>query len=219
MRFAIYEENLERLTKKLNTIKNKCQAHGYPFMYKEVGEEFRDYKVCPEDPQSEVIKLRYVLVEAQGIVKHDDWEFVAVIEHESAGNIVRAMKYDVQVPDKYFTTEPICEHCNTKRRRKDTYLIYNEVTNEFKQVGKTCLQEFTNGMDAELVASYIEMLISSLKEKHLQVQAILRNMIQLKRFSCTLLKLLNISDINLLPIMNGAAAIGQLDQDVMIIMQ
>jgi len=36
----------------------------------------------------------------------------------------------------------------------------NITTGEFKQVGKSCLKDFTNGMDAEYVASYISLFDS-----------------------------------------------------------
>ena len=42
--YAIYEGNLERLEKKIQTIKNKCIKYGASFHYAVVGEEFRSYK-------------------------------------------------------------------------------------------------------------------------------------------------------------------------------
>ena len=110
----------------------------------------------------ETVTLRYVLIQVYGEVIHNDWEFVAVIAHEDAGNVIRQMKEDIEVPARYYYTDPVCEHCNTKRKRKDTYLIHNVSSDEWKQVGKTCLTEFTNGMDAELVASYISTFNCSL---------------------------------------------------------
>ena len=62
MTYAILECNMERLTKKLTTIKNKCEKYGIEFHFEEVGEEFRTVK--NENDEEEV--LRYVLVEAEG---------------------------------------------------------------------------------------------------------------------------------------------------------
>lgn len=152
-RYAIHEDNSERLEKQLTRIKNKCKKYGSTFHYQEVGEEFRDY----ETEDGDVIKVRYVIVEAEGQVIHNDWQFIAVVEHKEAGNIIRQFNTEIEVPKRYRCTEPVCEHCNTKRRRNDTYLIYNEKTQEWKQVGKTCLTEFTRGMDAEEVARYISL--------------------------------------------------------------
>lgn len=51
--------------------------------------------------------------------------------------------------------DTFCEHCRTRRVRKDTYIVRNTETGEFKQVGKSCLKDFTGGLSAEQVAQYI----------------------------------------------------------------
>ena len=154
--FAIYEENLDRLTKQINRIKNKCIKYRQSFTFTEVGEEFQDITT----QNGEVVTLRFVLVQVDGQIEHHDWKFVGTIAHEEAGNIIRQLNTQFLVPTKYYTSKPTCDHCKTQRRRKDTYLIINEVTGEWKQVGKTCLNEFTNGMNAEDVASYISLFNS-----------------------------------------------------------
>ena len=70
------------------------------------------------------------------------------------------MTDDIEVPERYRTSEPICEHCHSRRHRKDTYIVYNEKTDEFKQVGSTCLCDFTGGLSAEVAASYISLFDS-----------------------------------------------------------
>lgn len=151
-RYYILESNIERLEQKLNTISNKCKRYGCEFSYSRVGEEYRQITV---DDSSE-ITAKFIIVEVTGEAKINGWRFVATIEHTPNGNIIHSYNSeDVQIPIKYRTTDPICEHCNTKRRRNDTYLIYNEDTDEWKQVGKSCLRDFTGGLDAEYVAKYI----------------------------------------------------------------
>lgn len=46
----------------------------------------------------------------------------------------------------YREAEPCCEHCNTKRQRKETYVVRHADTGETKQIGSTCLEDFT-GID------------------------------------------------------------------------
>lgn len=151
MTYAIYEGNMERLEKKLATIQNKCSKYGCEFTYKQVGEEFRTVT----NEEGENITTRFIIIEAEGIAKVNGWEFVAVIEHNDPTNIIRAFRTEYEVPERYYTSAPVCEHCNSKRKRKDTYLIRNTETGEFKQVGKSCLKDFTNGLSAEMVARYI----------------------------------------------------------------
>lgn len=151
MEYLIYEGNMDRLQKKLTRIENKCKKYGNTeFKFEIKGEQYKEIEV-----DDECFNNKYYLVEVEGIAKINDWVFVATIQHKDNGNIIRQFKTDIEIPEMYRSTDSICEHCHSKRIRKDTYLIYNETTQEFKQVGKSCLQDFTNGLSAENVAQYI----------------------------------------------------------------
>lgn len=152
--YLIHESNFERLEKKLKTIENKCNKYNIGFKFNVIGEEIKEVEI--DSPEGkETVSVKYIVVDVEGTVKHNDWTFVAVVDHKEAGNIIRQYVTDLEVPERYYTTDKVCEHCNTRRNRKDTYLVYNEVTGEWKQVGKSCLEEFTNGLSAEAVAQYI----------------------------------------------------------------
>lgn len=149
-RYFIYEGNIERLEKKIAIIERKCAKYNLHFHYEQVGEEFHEVEV-----DGEKVNARFVEVEIEGLMKHQDWEFIAKVDHYEEGNIIRQFKTDIEVPSRYRHTDPICEHCNTHRGRKFTYLVHNTSTDEWKQVGSSCLKEFTMGLDAEDVARYI----------------------------------------------------------------
>ena len=149
-RFAILEANMERLEKKLTTIQNKCEKYGCSFSYNKVGEEFRTLK----NENGVEYQARFILVEAEGKAVINDWMFIASVEHTEKGNIINSTGCGVEVPARYYTSDPVCEHCNSKRFRKDTYIVMNQVTGEFKQVGKSCLKDFTQGMSAATIAKY-----------------------------------------------------------------
>jgi hypothetical protein len=143
---------MERLQKKLQRIENKCKKYGNTDFHFEIqGEEYKEVK----DENGYIHNNKYYVVEVSGVAKVNDWVFVATIQHKDNGNIIRQFKTDIEIPERYRCTDSMCEHCNTKRVRKDTYLIFNETTKKFKQVGKSCLQDFTNGLSAENVAQYI----------------------------------------------------------------
>ena len=150
MRYTIYEGNMERLSKKMFRIQKKCQAYGCDFRFEEVGEEFREL----EDDNGCTYIARFVIVEAEGIAVVNGWRFIAKLEHTPTGNLINRA-CNIEVPKRYYTSPPICEHCNSRRTRKDTYIVRNDETGEFKQVGKSCLQDFTHGMSTEVVAQYI----------------------------------------------------------------
>lgn len=148
--YAIHEDNMDRLAKKLTRIENKCNKFGCSFSYKQVGEEFREL----QDQLGRKYTARFVLVEAEGTAVMNGWKFVASIEHTEAGNIIKAIG-NVEVPARYYEGKPVCEHCNSNRYRKDTFVVMNEESGEFKQVGRSCLNDFTNGLSAEAVSSYL----------------------------------------------------------------
>ena len=121
--YAIYEGNMERLRKKITAIRNKCLKYGVDFTYEEVGETYKEFT----DSHGEKYTLRYVLVHAEGTAKVNDWRFVSTVEHTEKGNILRRA-CNIEVPERYYHSEPVCEHCNCKRSRRETYLVHNEVT-------------------------------------------------------------------------------------------
>lgn len=158
--YKILEENLERLEKKLNRIRTKCEKYGCGFYYSKVGEEFHKWT----DPQGREQVSKFVIVECEGNAKINGWVFAATLEHTDAGNIVRSVKdVGVEIPQRYYTCSPECEHCKSARHRKNTYIVYNSETEEFKQVGSSCLCDFTGGYDAELAAAYIALFDELIK--------------------------------------------------------
>lgn len=159
--FYIPEDNIDRLEKKIATIRNKCSKNQIDLRYEITGEKFETYEV----DDGHKVTVKYIIVEVEGKMEHNGWKFAATLAHHDAGNVIRTFNSDLIIPDKYKTCGPTCEHCNKIRSRKDTYLIYNEELKEFKQVGKTCLTEFTNGLDAEDTA-YFASIFTSLEDAH-----------------------------------------------------
>ena len=154
--YRILEDNMDRLQKKLTRIRTKCNKYGCDFVYREVGVEYSEELNLKADG-STAPRHKYIIVECEGTAVVNGWKFVATLEHHENGNIVRKLTDAVEVPEKYFTCGPGCDHCNAKRHRKDTYVVYNEETQEFKQVGSSCLCDFTHGFDAEAAAAYIAL--------------------------------------------------------------
>lgn len=154
MRYNIYEGNLERLEKKLARIAKKCEKYGCAFTYEKVGEEMKTITT----EEGEKVTSKFIVVEVEGTAVVNNWKFIGSVEHTEAGNIIEKVVSDIEVPERYYTTAPICEHCNSKRTRKNTYIVMNTETGEFKQVGKSCLKDFTCGLSAEMAAQYIELL-------------------------------------------------------------
>lgn len=157
--YTIWEGRMETLEKRMKTIMNKCRKCGLDFTYRQIGEEYRDVK----DQDGNSHKLRYVVVEVEGKAVINGWEWLASVERTEKGNLIHSAK-DVKVPTKYYTSDCYCEHCKKNVWRKYVYLVRNTDNGEIKQVGKSCLQEYTNGFSAEAVAAY-NSLFNGLEEE------------------------------------------------------
>lgn len=158
MIYAIYEEFFADVEKKLNRVARKCIKNGNPFTFKVNGEEVREIEVDSKTEKTEFFK--FILVEVEGTAKIDNWECIAILEIHEVGNIIRRINTEIEVPSKFKHTENFCEHCNSKRQRNNLYIIHNTETNEWKQVGGSCLAQYTNGLNMEYVASYMDGILA-----------------------------------------------------------
>ena len=149
--YAICKDFYPILEKKLNRISKKCVKNGNPFTFQKIGEEVRKIH---KDNHDEYIK--FVMIEVEGTAKIENWEFIATLENHNSGNIIRKYNTNIDVPEKFLHSGNFCEHCNSKRQRKNLYIIHNVETNEWKQVGGTCLMQYTNGLNMEYVAAWMD---------------------------------------------------------------
>ena len=152
MRYTIPVENIEDLRRKVATISKKAAKHGVTITFAELGEVIKEVK----NDRGYLVPRKFVEVEAEGEAKFEGWVFAGTIEHTECGNILRSVSDEHKIPERYRDAKPYCEHCKTMRYRKDTYIVYNEETGEFKQVGKTCLKEYTNGLSVEMAALVLQ---------------------------------------------------------------
>lgn len=159
--YAIYEGHMNDLRKKITRIQNKCRKYGCEFHFAEVGEEFREVEdpttLHPMTGKPVSRTCRFVLVEAEGTAIINDWQFIASVEHTEKGNIFAKAMTDIEIPERYRTGKPTCEHCNSNRNREYTFIVMNTLTGEFKMVGKSCLMDFTNGLSANTAAWFTSL--------------------------------------------------------------
>lgn len=161
MIYMIYEGFLADVEKKINRIAKKCRNHGNDFTYKKVGEEAREIK----DEFGRKRFYNFICIEVEGTAKINDWEFIATLEVHDGGNVIRKFNTEIDIPSRFWTTGNVCEHCGVKRNRNYLYIIHNTVTDEWKQVGKSCLKLYTDGLNAEYVAAYMDG-ITELEERN-----------------------------------------------------
>ncbi len=87
----------------------------------------------------------------------DGFTFLASVEHSLNGNIIINRNPDIKIPDEYRISGNHCDHCDVDRYRKNTYILYNETTKEYIQVGSTCIKDFL-GFNVSLIASRFQLI-------------------------------------------------------------
>ena len=144
MKYNIPVENFASFEKKMMRIINKAERYNVKVKY-EKGEEFQmetSIKGC---------YINCIPVEVSGEIKFENWEVCAILEHYYSGNIVKIVG-EHTIPDSYRTAKSNCDHCGTRRQRNKTVVLYNNLTKEYKQVGTSCLAEYTFGISADSIA-------------------------------------------------------------------
>lgn len=148
--FLIPENHMPRLEREIAKLSKKAEKwNGWSFGAMIIGMQFRDER------DGSKTKLLEVCLDVEPI-KIDGWRFMARIDHSNdTGNVLRVVP-NATVDKRFRTAAPNCEHCNHKRMRRDTFVLFNEDTGDFKQVGSTCLEDFL-GHDAAALGRVAEL--------------------------------------------------------------
>ena len=151
--FLIPEQNFPEFEKAIARLSKKC--------LKLTGEEISlvvfGYEMVEVKPKK-VVKCFNVLLNTPQLVT-GDWRFVGVIDHtldENIGNLVRSLTSD-PVPEQYRKGH-VCDHCSVNRFRKQTFLLRETTSGEYRQVGSTCLKDFTQIDSVTATAKAAELL-------------------------------------------------------------
>ena len=88
------------------------------------------------------------------------WEFIGAISHLPTDDGMKKAEHLRNAPGKEipqrFRGRQICDHCKTKRRRNDTFIVKKTTTGDHKQVGRQCVTSYLGGVDPKVFTQYIE---------------------------------------------------------------
>lgn len=85
----------------------------------------------------------------------EGWKFIGTLDHSTIpGSVLVKSVPGETVPPQFFNSDPICEHCNTKRYRTETFVLENVESGEYKQVGRQCIKDFL-GHNPTRIANYL----------------------------------------------------------------
>ena len=90
-------------------------------------------------------------------------EFVAKLHHMGETAMVMQPKDASPMPEHYRTRGSFCDHCNTARRRNETFVL-RAASGEYVQVGRSCLADFMPARDAESIVALASFLAEAEEE-------------------------------------------------------
>lgn len=166
--YDIVVDNLPELEFRIAGLNKKAAKLGMapivltkgPTYVKKVERRESDFGLGDHDGSTgryEIVRMKITLTGETP--KINGWEFVALLQHEDGGTIIKATP---GVPEgtlkSYRNATPACAHCQTTRRRNDTFVVQHE-TGELKQVGRNCLRDFLGHANPHGLASYAELLM------------------------------------------------------------
>ena len=171
-RYFIPESAIDSLETKLATIRRKCAKYGCEFSYSRIGETFKKVDIYDEEGRWTKVTIKAIEVEVSGTaIAESGWRLAGKIEHLETGNVIHSFG-DATIPDWYRSASPRCEHCNSDRHRKETYVLYHAENNSWKQVGSSCLKDFTGYVSAEMAAAIASVytLVERVAEDRIHIE-------------------------------------------------
>lgn len=152
--FEIPESNIEWLQGKIDKLNKKANKLGCPEITIEVLEE-RLKEV--EDQEGMMIKIFHIKIHGEA-PSYNGYKFIGTIQYvDEIGNILRTVPEE-EMPVEYRKAKIQCDHCQTKRFRRDTFVVKNLENNEYKQVGRQCLKDFLGHADPKRLADWAETI-------------------------------------------------------------
>ena len=163
MKYYIPKYYLAKLEKLVKSLQKKTNVKFEIFEDDCKVETFVDHST----PEHKKYRYLTIAIELEVNYKVGDYEIVAELEHTGNGNIIRQINFEYEVPTLYRTTDCYCEHCQTKRKRNNTFLLVDKQHN-FKQVGKTCLNDYT-GIDTLSIVEKVSSISFLLQSEYLEL--------------------------------------------------
>ena len=165
--YLIPEINLAVLQERIAKLNKKAVKLGCTPIELIIDKEHPEYV---KDLVNPIIKHAcYPVIVIGEAPKFEDWLWQAAIINDTLTGVatIRTQAFsgvDSALYLDYLKTPTRCEHCGINRVRKNTYIVKHVVTGEVKQVGSSCVKDFTGHTNPEAIASFYESLYATLRD-------------------------------------------------------
>lgn len=156
--YTIPSANADKLFSEIAKLNKRCAKMGLPLItIKEIGEEI----VTPADGRQYVAYHLEITGESPMI---NGWQLLAILDHVGDTAVIRCLpSVDSSDDLNMYRVSRSCEHCKHKRARLYTAILKSE-NGVLKQVGKSCLKDFTGHKSIEGLASIAECLSKAIED-------------------------------------------------------
>ena len=148
--YRVHESALAHIAPRINKLAKIADKLGLPPISMTVtGEEFQ-----PGSSGGAVDK--WISLELTGALPViNGWRFLGKLSHTEAGNILKGYSAG-EIDPRFHACAPNCDHCNTNRQRNETLVVSNVETGEQKQVGSSCIEDFTGHSDPHALLAFYD---------------------------------------------------------------
>lgn len=165
MTYTIPTYRIDKLLKRLEKFNKKAvKFHALPIIYtvtepydKEFTKQIWNSLLAVEEEIKYTIEMKDIDIDIESFKPIKGYQFLASIEHTENGNLLTKVSTEIELPERFRTTDDYCDHCKTHRFRKNIFIVYNEIEKTFVQVGSTCIKDYL-GIDVALIAQRFEFL-------------------------------------------------------------
>jgi hypothetical protein len=151
--YLIHEKNMIAFKEKVEKLNKKALKLDFPAI------TFNELEVITKIDEKTKEVDRFYKIELNGdSPKLNGWKFVARLEtiKGEKHNLVFVAPNE-NIPTIYRETGSQCDHCNSNRYRKYTFVLLHE-NGEYKQVGSSCLKDFLGHTNPHNYAKYLEWM-------------------------------------------------------------
>ncbi len=165
--YQVPEANLGLLKQRVAKIARRCKRIKVAEPILTVGQPV-DHEYCDEVYGERMRRVYPVTLDSPERPKIEGFEFAAVIspvtdeDGKFLGNVLRLVPgFEFSLPERFRQASNNCDHCNTERRRNETFVIRESQTGDFKQIGRNCLANYLGLTNPHMLAELAQILIDA----------------------------------------------------------
>ena len=155
------------ICKKIQHIINKCHKNGVPCEFR-ISDSYEQRITDKKTNKTYSVEVCDIDVEAH--FKYNGWLALGMVQRKE--DIIQCYFNDESLISQYKNTDFHCDHCRKRVHRNSIVVLENE-QGERKIVGTSCVKEFTNGLDGNLIAMFNEYT-RFLSDRDAELQILMR---------------------------------------------